>query len=224
MSTTAVVTAIFGDYDKVKMVWPNDNVDYYLFTDNRDLVKYAANDSLWNPIAFYSNIDRHPRLAAKGPKLLTHRYLPGYSKYFWVDGSVQFHNSSSIDLMLEFAGDDDITMFNHPDRDCIYTESEVSLGMRKYFNCGIERQIAEYRRMQHPENWGLWASGIFVRKNTPIINNLFEFWMNENIIGSYQDQLSLPVSFRYFNIRPKEFNQFLWNNDWFSLHSHMGDH
>lgn len=219
MNNIALVSAVIGDYDKIKSIPTVEGVDNFLFTDVTDI----DTNLNWNVINVERN-NAHPRLQAKQYKLLTHKYISyHYETIIWTDGSVNWKSSESIAEMIENSMQYELSMFEHPIRDCIYEEAKFSLSMPKYKNTGIERQADAYRQIQHPEHWGLWASGIFVRKNTFYINNMFEFWMYQNIKFTYQDQISLPYVLRKFNIIPNTFNKYLWANDWFDLEEHRSN-
>lgn len=219
--SVAVVSSIIGGYDSIKPIPKSNEVDYFIFLDDH----YSSVDvpEPWNPVWSINPHNISSRLLAKKHKLLTHRYMDKYDTYFWIDGSVEFIENNSVKLMLDEHGDNQLSMFKHPVRDCIFDEGEISKTMKKYQSQNIDAQLGEYLLMGHPYNWGLWASGVFIRQNTVEMNNFFEFWMNENRRWTYQDQLSLSVALKKFGLKPNEFSYSIWDNPWFILNAHESD-
>ncbi len=116
-------------------------------------------------------------------------------------------------------------MFVHPDRDCIYEELLASLPMKKYENRPLQDQIDSYKKQEYPIKNGLMAAGIIVRKtDTKRLKKIDEDWWQENIIWTYQDQLSLPYVLWKNKYWYDEIKLNLWNNhlfDWINHHSDL---
>lgn len=56
----------------------------------------------------------------------------------------------------------------------------------------ILKQIKQYRKEGFPKNFGLYACGIMIRKNTSEIINFMELWYSEICKYSHRDQISFP--------------------------------
>ena len=182
----------------------------------------------------------HPRLQAKRFKLASHeifprgrlawRYAPlshrpRFDLSVWVDGSVQITSPRFVGDMRDRLGAGDWAMFAHPERDCIYDEAQVSVGLRKYRDLPILSQVASYRTTVPPHG-GLNASGIIVRRE-PAPSRLVAVhaaWWAENVTWTYQDQLSLPYALRRLGgPAPTPIADCLWNNPWFVIQPHTDD-
>ena len=85
-----------------------------------------------------------------------------------------------------------IAQFAHPWRDCIYAEAEASVSLPKYDGQPVTEQAACYRRLGHPEHWGLWASGLIARQHTPEVKAHGAAWTRETDMWTLQCQISEP--------------------------------
>jgi hypothetical protein len=209
--TVAVVTAIFGGYDQPKPPCPQTvDCTFTLVTDNPD------NAAGWETVCVYD--DRHPRVAAKEPKLRPWRYADG-DAWIWVDGAFRIDSPTFVEDVI--AETELIGQWKHPNRDCIYPESAVSQQMVKYFNTPVEKQAHHYCAVGHPPQWGLWATGLIVYRQP--LDYLADLWWAEINRWGYQDQISQPVALRRAGLRPTELPHELWANPWLSWHPHRDD-
>jgi hypothetical protein len=67
----------------------------------------------------------------------------------------------------------------------------------------VEKQMVRYSNEGFPVNYGLAYNGFILRKHTPTIEKLDEFWWNEIIKNSRRDQLSFMYSCWKLGIKPK---------------------
>lgn len=148
------------------------------------------------PVQVVTGDDPDPRLAAKWHKL---NPPPGVS--VWLDGSMDVLSPDFPDEMERELGADDLLLFRHPWRDCIYAEAEASLRGAKYDGMPILEQACAYRRAGHPEHWGLAHCGSLVRRDTPAIRDLNSAWWSEITRWTVQDQISLPYLLRRSPVR-----------------------
>jgi Protein of unknown function (DUF616) len=232
-----IYTAIFGGYDTLKEPVPQEKpCDFICFTD----MKLPRRVGAWRVIRVPRDARLHPRLQAKRFKLAGHeifprgrlawRYAPlarrsRFDLSVWVDGSVQITSPRFLGDMRERLGAGDWAMFVHPDRDCIYDEAQVSIGMRKYRDLPICPQVESYRTTVPPHG-GLHACTIIVRRE-PAPARLVAVhaaWWTENVTWTYQDQLSLPYVLRHLDgPAPVPITESLWNNPWFVMLPHTDD-
>ena len=134
MSQLVVYTAIFGGVDELKdPAVISSECDYVCFTDDPHL-----RSDIWRFESTHRP-DLDPGRRSRHPKLLPHRYFPRHEYSLWLDGSLKlvcdpFH---MIDRHL---GRQDIALFKHPDRDCIYQEAIACEQLGK--DRGVVRSVA----------------------------------------------------------------------------------
>jgi hypothetical protein len=226
MSKIAVYTTIFGDYDQLQPV-PKQSVkaDYYCITDNQKAIMklYKGDPSCedWQVIQVEQpRKDLHPRMRAKWFKIFPWECekLLSYEKIIFFDGDLKINSPDFIEYCIQ-SMKNDILLFRHPYRNCIYDEKKASEDMVKYQNENMEAQVNYYKRF-HPEKFGLWACTVIVRRPTFRIKALMMSWWHENIKFTWQDQLSFPVVCRIHNIFPEVFPDLLYQNRFFKMQSH----
>lgn len=172
MSAT-VYTAIFGGYDSVR---PQPV-----------------------PVHVISGDSSRPRLDAKWWKLHPEAVAEGVT--IWIDGSLDVLSPTFPQTMENELGSDDLLLFRHPWRDCIYDEAVASRAGAKYDGQPLEDQAAAYRADGHPEHWGLMHGGCLVRRDTDAVRALDDAWWEEILRWTLQDQLSLPPVLRQSDAR-----------------------
>ena len=204
-----VYTCITGGYDILQRPKRVENFDYICFTD-REIEPVRP----WQIrlIKYEPRIDREI-------KIKFHEYLPGYDYSIWVDGSIMI-----VAGLLRFTSSflkskKDMMLARHPHRDCIYQEAIACKEGAKDDPDIIDAMMDKYRGIGYPENNGLYANGVLIRKHNQSVIKLMDIWWDEFISGSKRDQLSLPVAlWRHpVNIWPLRFEHttesiyFYWN-------------
>lgn len=198
----AVYTTIFGNYDDLKPhPWSQINAKWYCITDNKDLKCEG-----WETIVVkYPRPDLHPRMRAKFHKLFPWESLPSNIKIsIFIDGTTHVLSENFIEYCILYLYND-MVLYKHPWRDCIYEELIESRKLQKYEGEIMEAQIEEYKKTVNRHS-GLYACGLLVRKHTDLIKNLMKDWWVENTKWSYQDQLSFPVVCQRNNFTPTTFH------------------
>ena len=89
----------------------------------------------------------------------------------------------------KYMGDSALLCVIHPDRTSVYLEAEECIRLGKCDRAIIDKQMAEYRESGFPDDLGLIASGVLVRKSMEVAPIMDEWW-NEVREKSYRDQLS----------------------------------
>lgn len=182
-----LVSAIYGGVDLPKPV--GVDVPAIMFTDNPDLEAPG-----WQV--------RHLPLERLPSPMLRSRYvkcLPPVDAdvTLWVDGSLTLH-PGYVDRCMDALGDAEWALMAHPWRDCIYdefVECATNFGW-KYPADAMRAQCERFREQGHPEHWGLFACTAMTRRHTARVDALCEAWWQENLNGSWMDQLSLPPLLR----------------------------
>lgn len=207
----AVITANFGGFDTVKQL-PEQDIDFdrYYFTEQNSPYPFHTIDS---------------RLRAKVFKIMCHKVLPDYDMYVWLDGNVQVNSPSLVSMLVNSC--EDFVIQKHPDRSTIYEEAEFIIG-------GIENNYRYLKARYNPEaikkeiDWigpgltGLYACGIFARRNTPEINAACEQWYLDNVLFANFDQIAFVNRVHKHNLKVAtiDFGGTFHNNDFVSLIAH----
>lgn len=205
----ALYSALYGAYEYMKPLPADLGCRAILYTDEPDIDApgwevRVVTDHL--PDELIEKAQASDPAATVG--MLRHKYwkchpaeaVPDADVTLWVDASFLIHPGDSAGgyaaRCLRALGDDDWCAIRHPSRTCIYPEAAFSGALPRYDADTLNRQVAAYRDMGHPEHWGLVATGANVRRHTPATIEVGEHWWWEIISRSHQDQLSLPVLFR----------------------------
>src|ERR1035437_4824620 len=170
MTRTVIYTAVMGGYNELQTRPDIDGVDFVAFVDRPTVSDY------WD-VRVVPPTDT-PRRHAKRYKMLPHIVLPGRAHTIWVDGTVRI-DSAAITDALNYASQSGFALWRHPERDDIYSEAVVSLGLPKYAQEPILSQVAHYWDAGLPLHSGLWACGILARIDSPTVRTLMEAWVVE---------------------------------------------
>lgn len=181
---TIVYSAIYGDYDKPKAQPLKEKP--ILFTD-------TSESTDWEVRKVFRE-EGHPRMKAKYFKCNSHKLDCDVS--IWIDGSATIKTPDFEKWCMEKLGDNDIALFRHPDRDCIYDEANYCQFMQKYQGVPVVEQVQEYQKQGYPAHNGLWACGLLIRRHNDKIKKFNRMWWRHNKKYTYQDQLSFPVCAR----------------------------
>lgn len=214
----AVYTAIFGSYNPLRTV-PNQTMDadYICFSDNAEMKCEG-----WKTIVTkYPRQDFHPRLRAKYFKVLPHyiEELQQYDVLIYIDGSIEIRDKDFIKWCIENLGGNDMCLFKHPQRDCIFEEFVASDECRKYDHEDKVEQRRDYR-MKYPEHGGLYACGVCVLRITPCTIRVMNDWWHEILKYTIQDQVSFPVVCKANNFIPATFEENQYSNKYFQVNWH----
>lgn len=208
----AVVSSVFGRYDEPVFVEQSVPCEYVLVTDGDCLVPKGWDVQVANPGGL------EPRLAAKFAKCAPWRFVDA-DFYVWLDGSI-VPEPTLVESFLDCLVDQDVAFYPHPDRVAIRDEARVSTKLKKYAGLPLREQAQFYVDDGHPDDWGLWAAGIYVWRNTLTVRQMGEFWLREICRWTVQDQLSLPVALRTHGLRPAPLPGSLVHNGLFKIRRH----
>jgi hypothetical protein len=245
----AVITSIYGNYDKIKdqkNVLNRNLVDWYCFTDNNNIksnywniintpyhiIDTKNNEKIVNFKNYYKNINDkkiYNMMCAKYYKSQMHKIdiLKKYKYYIWIDGSIFLRDNFIKNIIIILNKNYNLINFKHSSRNNIKNETKVSILLNKYKSQNILEQYNIYIKNNFPDNIGLFEKTIFVRKNNLKINDLFDLWWEHNLKYSYQDQISYPYVLWKKNIIPDyiiEENVFNNKNYSFTDQSLNGNH
>ena len=187
--STAIYTAVIGCGDKLKE--PSSvtkDWDSFLFTDQR------VGGSIWD-VKKLPVCDRvGPAKTSRRPKILCCDYLPEYDVSIWVDS--KFFMTVPLNAVIDkFLCGFDMAMMRHNKRQCVYDEARFCQRIKKGSWEEIESQVNRYRKDGYPENNGLAAGGILIRRHNDVVRELTQTWWEELEGGSGRDQLSFNYAY-----------------------------
>jgi O-antigen biosynthesis protein len=146
-----------------------------------------------------------PRLAAKYVKVFPPNELPGRAISIWIDASIRVTDSQKMaEACVKALEGHDVALFQHPERNDIYTEVTVSTVMPKYqaMAAAMASQAVAYRSEGLPADHGLFAGGVLARRNTLARMRFEDEWWHEITTRSVQDQISLPYVLWKCDVKP----------------------
>ena len=199
---TVIYSSIYGDYDKpinqcIKRV-------PILFTDK----KY---DCHWK-VKIKKRPEKSNRMKAKYFKVNSHKELD-CDVSIYIDGCGTIKTGKFLKLCLELLGDNDIAVFRHHERNCIYKEAEFCKNFEKYKGVDIMAQVNAYRELGWQEEAGLWACGLIIRRHNKKVEKFNGLWWKHIKTYTYQDQLSFPVCVKESCVKLKTIDMDLNNNN-----------
>lgn len=132
-------------------------------------------------------------------KILPHLLFPDADVTVWIDGNIYFREGIDAEEMVkEFLGDNDMVLFKHPCRDCLYQEEFVCRDLyidkaKDDVIKAMEEQIYFYDFKKFPKHFGLWETGVLIRRNNKRMKEFNEKWWSHISMFSNRDQISFPV-------------------------------
>lgn len=209
---TAIITAVFGDYDEPKVQPEIADVDeWILVTDNP-----AIDAPGWN-VKVCNFADFHPRLTAKIPKFMPWLFTD-QERSIWIDGSAQIVEPQGF-VEWAYSTGRDVAMHAHPQRNNIWDESKASTGPKYDFQ-PIAEQV-DYYSLLDPDIPNLWATGCIAWTHSPLTREFGSAWFNECFLWSTQDQLSLPWLAKQLGVKIGTLPGDLWKGRLrFAAHNH----
>ncbi len=187
-----VYTAITDKKDTLKEFEKEDGVEYVAYCDE-DL-----KSDTWE-VKKTGNWVADPYLNAKWYKILPHRNFKTDIS-LWIDGNISLKTPPTS--LLKYLDGFDIALFKHNLRDCSYEEA-VAVAKYGYDDVKkVEKQMVSYNKEGFPTKYGLTYNGFILRRHTPEVEKLNEFWWDQIINNSRRDQLSLMYSCWKLGIKP----------------------
>lgn len=213
-ASVCVMTAVFGGYDTPKPLPAQDIAcDAVLITDR------PATTPGWRNLVARLPAGTLPRMAAKWPRCRPDRFTDA-DVVVWLDGHIEVRSPSLIRELVEQLGDGVIGAFRHPFHTTISEEAKLASTLAKYAGWDLSRQVDAYLAAGLPDDWGLWATGVMVRRPAATVE-FGEMWQSEIDTWGPEDQISLPYAL-WATATPIVDLPFdgWWNGDRFMLHPH----
>ena len=212
-----VYTSISGNYDLLKeVVEPEKNIEYICFTDQ--LIESKTWKIKKIP-EILNNLEQTKK--ARCLKILPHLFLQEYETSVWVDGNIQVKRS--IKKFINENLKNNFAIAKHPDRICVYKESEAVKDLKKDKHSIVDSQIEFYKESGYPEKNGMVQSGVIIRKhNEKDCIEICNDWWKELIRWSKRDQLSFNYSIYNKNMIIDIFNPSIISSEYFDYWTHKG--
>ncbi len=207
-----VMTAVFGDYDNL---WP-------LPVQDIDCETLLISDRPYN-IAGWKNktVSTHTtaRMAAKEPRCVPHRWTDA-DIVIWLDASLEVRSNSLVRELVTQLGNGKLGAFRHDFHASISQETQLAATLPKYGGYDLRAQARHYLHEGHPDDWGLWTTGIMVRRPAETVE-FGEAWLKEIERWGPEDQVSLPYVLRRTIGYPVDLPfEGWWQGTRFMLHCH----
>ncbi len=180
----AWITSIFGGIDEPKPI-PEQSIKFihYHFSEEN------------NPTALNGLNDRMKALYFKTQM---HRIIEA-DYFIWTDGKIRIISNNFIHAVLKQLDHNEFGILKHQYRKCIYKEVDhiehcIKEGNKylatRYETRPIRKEVEFYRAQGYPVNNGLNDCKIFIVKNTPRTNLLFDEWWQSCLNDSF-DQIAI---------------------------------
>lgn len=210
----AILTSIYNSFDTLKPILPQStDVEWICVTDT---YWPQPNDppvtNGWK-IVYEPRPHLHSARAAKTPKCLPWLYTSAESS-IWIDASYRVTSTNFAEEAIRHA--DPIAQFKHPWRNCAFDEADEILRIPKHVNEyeNVKRAITALSDSGHPDNWGLWATGVIARRHTDDVISAGFDWLSNIYRYSVRDQISHPDVMRRWGLRPINLPGTHLANDW----------
>ena len=204
----AVISVNLGGFDNPLEHAPQSiKYDYFLFTDEN----------------FPPRENMTARLQAKIPKCFAWQMVPGYEYYFWIDGNLSLKHPDSLNFFLDSIQGHDFVALRHNRRPNIRQET-------RYLRKGIRQQsiyiINRYLNEWHQEQYSairndksyiddlLLLGGVFMYRNTPIVQQTLKQWWYHITRYLIMDQLSFSYVLKKNGMKINVLSD-IYNNCWF---------
>jgi hypothetical protein len=126
-------------------------------------------------------------------KMHPHLFLPEHDVSLYIDGSVKIVGDVRALVTATLQSPNDVFLYEHPQRDCIYSEANACAYYGYDWVWNINRQMQRYRGEGFPAHRGLFEAGVILRRNTEKVSELMRYWWTDYTNGVKRDQLSLTV-------------------------------
>ncbi|MEM8791005.1 MAG: glycosyltransferase domain-containing protein [Pseudomonadota bacterium] len=187
----AVVTAIFGEFDRLLPIDPAwlANADFFAFTD-----AVLEPSHGWTLVhSAYHNAD--PRRCARFVKLHLPTFFSDYDWVFWLDGNVLLCQDPQLVLEALDSESFDFATFEHPDRSNLVAEAAACFNFGKEDPVTLARHLKQHQNHAAFRGTTLYETMVLVlRPSSQHVRDMCAKWWRSIMRGSKRDQLSLPLA------------------------------
>lgn len=174
-----VYTALFGNYKLRNPAYIDTSWKYICFTDQN------ISSNCWEIRKVATD---NPRKKSREVKIRSHKFFD-YDVCLYMDCKFTVTMRVDLDKFLNNLKND-LCLMIHNKRNCLYKEGNFCIQKKKDNRNIILDQLQYYRDQGMPENFGLYAPGIMMKRNTDRVNYFMDMWFNEVDKFSYRDIIS----------------------------------
>jgi hypothetical protein len=175
-----VYTVVLGDFILHEPKHKNDEWELICFTDRNIKSKN------WKII---NVTHKDPLKKSREIKIRCDKFLD-FDLCVYLDS--QFTIRCDLNQFVENNMKTDFSLMGHKRRKCVYDEAAYCIFKQRGNKDIISKQIEYYKEMGFPKNFGLYACGIMIRKNSSKVIEFMKLWYDEVQKFSYRDQISFP--------------------------------
>ena len=154
-----------------------------------DFIEYTRQDKGMSPL-----------IESRFYKIL-HPYEHGYKTTLYYD--TKFNPKFDYSEWARQYREYDLVVMKHNRRDCAYKEIEYCIDLGAFDNYILEKQLEYLKRIQFPSDYGLWAPGIMLRRQSESIDRFNKLWWEYFEYFPCRDQISLAMAIYKSNIKIK---------------------
>lgn len=183
------------------------------FTDDPNL-----KSEKWE-IRFIPSLYKDVRRDSRTVKLLPHIFFPEAEYSLYLDGNI-ICKVPIQRIIHEWLQDDDIAVFRHHTRDCLFQEAEECIRLGLDCTTVIRNHVARYRDEGFRSHKGLYQCGVILRRHTPRIKRLNEAWFAQYMTGCKRDQVSFPYVLEKEGVSINGIDSYAYLHDYYEYRNH----
>lgn len=173
-----VYTVLLGNYQLNEPVFENPDWNYICFTDQN------LKSKNWKIIK-----EKGGRKKSREIKIRADQFFD-YDICLYLDA--KFIVKCDLNKFVDDNLKTNLCLMRHKERKCVYVEGNFCIKIGKDKKEIIERQLEKYKKEGLPENFGLYAPGIMIKRNCEEVNKFMKLWYDEVEKHSYRDIISFP--------------------------------
>ena len=159
------------------------------------------------------------RMSSRLPKFIPHQFFRT-DVSIWTDGHLRWKQDP--ELLMKYLGENDVAMFSHPIRDCVYKEADEVMRIWPEIGDNVQLQMKHYREEGYPEENGLMACGVIVRRHTKATEALGNAWWAEwTRWKTARDQLSFAYVCWKLGVKVSVIPGNIFKNEYESAERHL---
>jgi hypothetical protein len=210
-----IYTCITGGYDVLKPV-PTSSKCILLADTAPKAEKGAAIQ--WKRVKLAVQ-EKDVRMSSRLPKFLPHQFFRTDIS-IWTDGHLRWKRDPAE--LIKYLGDNDVAMFSHPIRDCLYKEADEVIRIWPNIEDNVQKQMKHYREEGYPADNGLMACGVIVRKHTKATEAMGNAWWAEwTRWKTSRDQLSFAYACWKHGVKVSIIPGNIFRNDYEDAERHL---
>jgi hypothetical protein len=212
MATSCVYTALIGGYERLneQPVARQSDLDFICFTDDEGLTS-----DTWRVVHVAPAWSTDAVRSARGLKILGHPTLDRYERTVWMDNSCILLRDPAF--LLEAVDDRPLAMIDHWQHEDLLEEFRAVQHLGYDDPGRLNEQLNAYALddpgvlRQKP-----YATGVIVRRRSPLLDETMRLWMDHVLRYSRRDQLSINYVLDRTGLPVERIHENLEEADWVS--------